>query len=297
MGSPLPKILDFCDSGTLTLRRMLANRGKELTFYDRAELILSKLRLQNMERDFLSGFNHTTTISVPDRKCLLEVSGVAPDRVSVLPNGVSDEALKVVSKAGPRRRSVVFWGNLDFAPNWTAIRYFHDNIYMPYLAERKIEWHIYGNGANFAVRKMAEHPLIHVHGFVEDLFKEAASHGVMVNPMVEGSGLKNKVLEAFACRIPVVSTSLGIEAIEGEAGIHFLRGDTAYDFARATIQLLTDREVASKVTAAARALVDARFVWSVIGRRFDQIVQGVISEGESEAAFSSSLLTKSSERA
>jgi glycosyltransferase involved in cell wall biosynthesis len=297
LGSQLPKILDFCDSGTLTLRRMLAHRGNELTFFDKAGYILPRLRLQNMEKEFLQGFDHTTTISVPDKSCLLEVSGVAQDRVSVLPNGVSDDALNVTARGWPRRRSVVFWGNLDFAPNWTAIRYFHDEIFIPYLAERQIEWHIYGNGANFAVRQMSEHPLIHLHGFVEDLFNEVASHGVMINPMVEGSGLKNKVLEAFACQIPVVSTSLGIEAIGGQPGVHFLPGDTAYEFARSTLRLLTDQECASTLIHEARNLVDTKFLWSVVGRQFDEVIEHVLSNRESKVDSSSAHVKMSSRRA
>ena len=74
------------------------------------------------------------------------------------------------------------------------------------------------------LRKSLEHPNVHFHGFVDDLFSLPRKRR-MVNPMIEGSGLKNKVLEALAIYLPVVSTHMGVEAINGKEGRHFLVAD------------------------------------------------------------------------
>jgi glycosyltransferase involved in cell wall biosynthesis len=138
-----------------------------------------------------------------------------------------------------------------------------------------VEWHIIGRGADESIRELAAHPLIHLHGFVEDLYAEISSHGVMVNPMVEGSGLKNKVLEAFACRLPVVSTTMGIEAIGTGPGEHYLVADDAHAFASAVIRCLEDEDMAARMTTAARQLVEDQFEWNAIGEQFDQLVQDI----------------------
>ena len=269
----LPKTLDYCDSRTLTVERMMANRGDTLTPFDRATLYLSNLRQRGLERKFLLEFDRTSTISEADRQSFLKVSRVSPDKVVVIPNGVDASAIAAGENAGPTRRSVAFWGNLDFPPNWTAVEYFYKEVFLPYLSDANVEWHIFGRGAGSSINQMASHEQIFVHGFVEDLFGEVAGHGVMANPMVEGSGLKNKVLEAFACGIPVVSSSLGIEAIEAEEGRHYLQADSPEHMATSIIRLLSEPGFASEIRNAARRFVEERYTWPVVGRQIDTVVR------------------------
>lgn len=194
-----PKILNYADCDTLTMRRVLANRGKEMSLSERARLWLRQVRQGARERALVRGFDVTTTIAEPDRQGLLASSGVVAERVVVLPNGVAQEALDAGDRPSQPDRSIVFWGNLDFPPNWTAVRFFFDSVFLPYLADADVKWHIYGRGGGEHLRDVMEHPRIQSEGFRERLFEEIAGKGVMINPMVEGSGLKNKVLEAFAC--------------------------------------------------------------------------------------------------
>jgi len=273
----LPKILDYCDSATLTLERVLAHRGKDFSLLERANLNLRKLRQGALERTFVRAFDCTTTISEADKRSFIEVAQVPHEKVSVIPNGVADEALDAGQRARDHRRSVVFWGNLDFPPNWTAVEYFFNNIYLPHLVQEGIEWHIYGRGASQSIEQIAQHEGIFLHGYVGDLFSEVAKQGVMINPMVEGSGLKNKVLEAFACRVPVVSTSLGIEAIDASPELHYVQADAPEEFAKAICSLLADKDYASRIAEAARSLVESKFRWSVIGDQLGSVVNGVLN--------------------
>ncbi len=271
----LPKLLDFCDSRTLTLRRILDNPSNELSVASRLRVKLGHVRERDRERALVRQFDRTITISGADRDCLLEISGVSPDKVCVVPNGVSRDALNCAAAGGDRKRSVVFWGNLDFPPNFTAVHYFNREIFKPYLAETGVEWHIIGKGADASIRDVANHPNIHLHGFVDDLYAEIATHGAMVNPMVEGSGLKNKVLEAFACHLPVVSTTMGMEAVGARSGEHCLVSDDPAEFAAGVMRCLDDSRFASGMAAAARRFVEERFEWSAIGEQLHSVIQGI----------------------
>ena len=268
----IPKILDICDSTTLTIQRRLSNRSRRMKPGERVLTSLKAMRQRGREGEFVRQFNITTTISEADRGALLRVSGVEQDRIFVVPNGVADAALKVDSSSHSGNRSVIFWGNLDFPPNWTAIEYFYEKIYSPYLADKDIAWHIVGGKDKQDLYRRIRHPNIRFHGFVEDLFAFAARQGVMVNPMIEGSGLKNKVLESFAVRLPVVSTSLGVEAIGGVAGRHYLVADSAKQFAASIVDLLDNQPLRESITNAARRLVATKFSWSVVGRQYSELV-------------------------
>ena len=271
-----PKLLDCCDSRTLTIRRLLDNRGSQMRLGERMANYIGYYRQRQRERSLVRRFDMTTTVAGADRNCLLEISGVQPEKVQVIPNGVSDSALELRPPSAARKRSVIFWGNLDFPPNWTAVDYFNREIFLPHLADKGVEWHIIGKGADGSIQKLAGHPGIHLHGFVEDLYAEIASHGVMINPMVEGSGLKNKVLEAFACRLPVVSTSLGIDSVGAEADEHYLVADDPAEFASAVLRCLDAPEFAESMTAAARQFVEKHFVWDAVGGQIDHLVRGIL---------------------
>jgi glycosyltransferase involved in cell wall biosynthesis len=267
-----PKLLDFCDSGSLTIERMIANRRGDLAPLERAKYALKRLRARQTESVYLRAFDHTITISSADREALLRSSGVSPDKVSVVPNGVAREALEAGASEAERLKSVVFWGHLDFPPNWTAVEYFYDEIFLPHLAPERVEWHIYGSGAGSRLSRLDEHPLIHIHGFVDSLYDEIRRHGVMVNPMVEGSGLKNKVLEAFACRLPVVSTSIGIEATGAVSKFHYLPGDSPEEFAGSVLEILSSAHLADELRANARRYVESNFAWDAIGEQLSDLL-------------------------
>jgi glycosyltransferase involved in cell wall biosynthesis len=272
----IPKLLDFCDSRTLTLRRILDNRNNKLTIAQRVSVNVSYFRERDRERALVRQFERTITISGADRDCLLEISGVSPGSVAIIPNGVSSAALDIAPVRGERKRSVVFWGNLDFPPNWTAVHYFNRHIFTPHLADEGVEWHIIGKGADASIQAIAKHPNVHLHGFVDDLYREIAAHGAMINPMVEGSGLKNKVLEAFACNLPVVSTTMGIEAVGARSGEHCLVADDPADFSAAVMRCLDDTSLATGMAAAARQFVEDHFEWSAIGGQLQQVIQGIV---------------------
>ena len=277
----IPKLLDYCDSRTLTYRRMMASRASSMPMSSRFRGYVDYLRQRRRERHLVRTFEFTTTISPSDKQCLVEVAAVQDGVVVVVPNGVSPDALRVQAKADGRRRSVVFWGNLDFPPNWTAIDYFYQEIYLPYLAEKQVEWHIIGRGANDSIKKLAEQPGIFLHGFVDDLYGEISQHGAMVNPMIEGSGLKNKVLEAFACRLPVVSTTMGIEGVGAVRGQVCVVADEAEKFADAVIRVLDDQVLADEFSANARRFVEDNYTWETVGFRLNEVVTVALGNASS----------------
>jgi glycosyltransferase involved in cell wall biosynthesis len=278
VGLGRPRILDRADSNTLTRRRTLGHRGHDFTWVERQMFRLGTHRQSLRERYLLRNFDVTMTISEADRAELLDVSGVAPERVVVVANGVADAALAAGEVSTPRARSVAFWGNLDFPPNWTAVEFFNREVFLPHLAPVGVAWSIYGRNPGPDILRIAEHPLVTLHGYCPDLFAEAGRHGVMINPMVEGSGLKNKVLEAFAMRLPVVSTARGVEALPVTDGRECRITDDPGAFAEAVLALLDDPEQATRLAEAARDFVTARYTWRAIGRDLEAVVQRVLGE-------------------
>jgi glycosyltransferase involved in cell wall biosynthesis len=264
-----PTILDLPDSRALTVERRIASRGVSMI----ERWFLS--RQVRRERHVISQHDAVTTISAPDKARMALFSPEFGAKIHVVPNGVAEAALLPVDWTRHQERSVVFWGNLDFPPNWTAVNYFFEEIFKPHLSSRGINWHIVGRGAGEQLSGLKRHPGITFHGFQEDLFGFVRNMGVMVNPMVEGSGLKNKVLEAFALGLPVVSTSMGVDAIGAEHDYHLLVANRPDEFAQHVIRLLDDREEAIRVAKNGRALVESTYTWTAAGHAFVEAIGSV----------------------
>jgi polysaccharide biosynthesis protein PslH len=93
---------------------------------------------------------------------------------------------------------------------------------------------------------------------LDPILRESA---VLVVPVHSGSGLRVKILEAFARGIPVVSTTVGAEGIDARPGEHLLVADESHDFASAVVRLLQDRAEAARLAWEARALVERQYDW------------------------------------
>ena len=95
--------------------------------------------------------------------------------------------------------------------------------------------------------------------------------------MVEGSGLKNKVIESFAVGLPVVSTPLGVEAIDGEDGAHFLVAADDRAFADSILRLLDEPGLRERITGEARRLAERQYTWQSVGASFSDLVADMVT--------------------
>ena len=87
---------------------------------------------------------------------------------------------------------------------------------------------------SLVVRALEQVPRVMVTGWVPDMASELRHADLVVVPIRYGSGTRIKILEAFAHRIPVVSTSAGLEGkINAIHGRHLLVSDSPEEFASA----------------------------------------------------------------
>ena len=97
-------------------------------------------------------------------------------------------------------------------------------------------------------------PKVTMVGQVPAIDAELARADLVVVPIRFGSGTRVKIVEAFAQRVPVVSTTLGAEGLEARNGEHLLLADTPDAIAAACAQLLTDPELRQRIVDGAHKL-------------------------------------------
>jgi glycosyltransferase involved in cell wall biosynthesis len=95
-------------------------------------------------------------------------------------------------------------------------------------------------------------------GFVENVREPLMRYSLFVCPILAGSGVRVKLLEAFAAGIPVVSTRLGAEGLADEDGKICALADDPAAFAGHVVRLLRHPEEAEALARRARAEVVAK---------------------------------------
>ncbi|OKH69930.1 hypothetical protein EB72_26760 [Mycobacterium sp. SWH-M1] len=263
-------VLDVCDSMSLRRSRAFRYAGgfRSLQWLDAIDLI----RARRTEAQLPHLFDHVVTASDADTAHIIALSGTG-SKVQTVANGV-DESYLAVMPPPADRRAVVFWGNLDFAPNADALAYFFDDVWFPTLRDAAVPVEVVGRNAPSWLREVAERePLVRLAGFVPDLRTTVARCPVMINPMQTGSGVKNKVLEAFGLGVVVVSTPLGVEALSAVRNEeHLVIAEGSREFAAAVLELLGDGDRRLRLRANANALLHERYRWDVVGQPWRTLV-------------------------
>ncbi len=222
-------------------------------------------RLRRYEAGVIRAAALTTAVSPEDAQALSQLAGLP---VSVVPNGIAVDTWRHVADARPEQRvepnSLLFTGKLDYRPNVDALCWFCaavlPRVRAEYPAARLL---VVGRDAVPAVRALAG-PGVEVVGAVPDVQPYFARAAVYIIPMRMGSGARIKLLEAWAAGVPVVATTAGAAGLTGRADEHLLVADDPATLAKQIGRLLTDPALGQRLAAAGRALVAARYDWSVI---------------------------------
>jgi len=75
----------------------------------------------------------------------------------------------------------------------------------------------------------------------------------------------------------VISTKIGVEGLDIIDGEHYLNAETPEEFARATLNVLTDEALAQRLSQSARKYVEDNASNAVVARRFEEICFSAMS--------------------
>jgi glycosyltransferase involved in cell wall biosynthesis len=205
--------------------------------------------------------------------------GVA--RVEVVPNSYRAVAAPVGRVEVGSPPTILFQGTLRYPPNAEAASYLVDEV-RPELLALVPEARIRLVGvSNPALSSLGDRPGVTIVGQVPDIEVELARADLVVVPLRFGSGTRLKVLEAFAQRVPVVSTALGAEGLGAEDGVHLLIGDTPTAMARACARLLADLTLRGDIADRAHQLFLAHFQDELVERRVAELALATAGAGAS----------------
>ena len=259
-------IIDFVDVDSDKWVQLAENSSwwRRLIYRREAELVKA---LELEAHDF---FDLSVFISEADRNLFATICG-SSDGIEVIPNGLDLEFFSPRGKKEHPGSTILFCGVMDYAPNVDAVIWFVEEIFPRIrLRHPNCKFIIAGMNPSRKVSKLAKREGVHVTGYVENIRDWYHRADVVVTPIRMARGVQNKVLEALACGLPVVSTTLACEGIAVEDRNDILIADDVNKFSNAVIELLSDRDLAKRVGSSARAVAERHYDWSRVLRPMDR---------------------------
>ena len=203
-------------------------------------------------------------------------------RVEVVPNGYRKVPAPVGRAAVADPPTVLFQGTLRYPPNAEAARFLVREVAPRLrLLVPGVRIRLVGMTAP-AMAALDDPPAVSLVGQVPDITDELSIADLVVVPLRFGSGTRLKVLEAFAQKVPVVSTTLGAEGLGVEDGVHLLLADTADELAAACARLLENGPLRGQLVERAHELFVERYADDVIVERVEALARRVAAEGRSK---------------
>jgi glycosyltransferase involved in cell wall biosynthesis len=173
--------------------------------------------------------------------------------------------------------TMLFLGSFRHTPNQEALDWFAFKV-LPCVLERCPKARLVIVGAEPPPRhSLPDLPEnIDLRGFVEDVREPLARYAVFVCPILSGSGMRVKLLEAFSAGIPVVSTRVGAEGLTTKDGEICALADDPAEFAAKVIELFNDAGKAREMARRAREQVVATRDMGVLTRQLVESYRAVL---------------------
>jgi len=174
--------------------------------------------------------------------------------------------------------TLLFLGSFRHIPNREAIEWFTQRVW-PRIVALRPETRLVIIGSDPPPRhSLPDVGHVEMLGFVDDVREALARYAVFICPILTGSGVRVKLLEAYAAGIPVVSTFIGAEGLSTYDGDTCALADDPAEFAAKTVELLGDPGRAAELARKARAYVVAEWDMATITAKLAASYRDVIAE-------------------
>tara|TARA_R110001583_G_scaffold143203_1_gene295299 strand:+ start:6878 stop:8101 length:1224 start_codon:yes stop_codon:yes gene_type:complete len=262
----IPKILDFGD--------MDSQKWLSYTHFKPFPLSLGYWlegnKLVREEKRLARKFDLCTCTTRTEWQTLNDFNtGVATDW---FPNGVDCEFFKPDGLAYDPH-AISFIGRMDYYPNQLCMLDFCNNT-LPLLQQRLPDTKLFIVGADPSkeIWALDQLPGVTVTGSVNDVRPYIQRTAAMVAPLAIARGTQNKILEAMAMGVPVVSSHEAAGGIDAVADEHFLIADTPTEYADALESLMTDSKRRAQFAESGRARMLSNHYWPASMKRLESII-------------------------
>ncbi|MCS7297154.1 MAG: glycosyltransferase family 4 protein [Bacteroidia bacterium] len=227
--------------------------AQEQSWYLRSYFRLQAQRIERYELQALPTYDGILAIS--EKEAQWSQAKHPKGRVMVFPFGLEIERYNAppLEREPPR---IGFIGGLDWLPNLEGLVWFLEKVWIPFRRKHpKAILSIAGRNTPSWLSRYADSHT-HILGEITEAREFFYSNDIFVVPLFSGSGIRIKLIEAFATGRAVVATPIAAEGLTCKAGHHLLIAETPHQFIEALSLLYTDASLRARLGEAARSLAE-----------------------------------------
>lgn len=193
-------------------------------------------------------------ISNPDYQFFKELFVSVPG--AVIPFGINVDDYEQEEDYMPSDKPELFHiGSMDWMPNIEGVEWFLDEVWPSVLSEfPEVTFTIAGRKIPELISRRADSNVV-IAGEVPSANDFMLSKDIMVVPILAGSGIRVKIIEAMALGKVIITTSIGAEGLDVENGKNILIADTPEEFVAAIEKCVKTPDVCAIIGENARNFV------------------------------------------
>lgn len=270
-----PLAIDFCDAEWFKA----SEKARLAPFWKSLRMRVWAWRTKRYEQALARSADHAFFAAARDARLVMGNINVPH---TVLPNGVDTEFWQR-RKAQLGDQTILFAGAFSYQPNVDAALFLAREV-LPRIQAGALDVRLVlaGRDPPEAIKSLHDPPRLEVTGFVPDFRDCYEQATVFLAPLRIAGGIQNKLLEALAMEVPVVTTSKGVEglglsAVDRGGDCALAVCDAPEEIAQATLQAMARHGTSGTPVAANRELVAARFSWERGAQTLANVMERLIA--------------------
>ncbi len=247
-------------------------------------------KFERIEGRMFRQATRVVAVSPQDAALARELYGIA--NVDVVENGVDNAYFADDSspwRAEVRKdpdatrnpRQILFIGALESRPNADAAVQLLDRVF-PQVRAQAPEARLVLVGRNppaALVQRVRSQPNVELHSSVPDVRPFFVRSGVLAVPIRIAGGSRIKILEALSAGLPVVSTRVGAEGLDLQAGRDLVVVETVDAMASALVQALRQPARMQEMARHGQQVVRDRYDWNMLALKLESIWERAVDWG------------------
>lgn len=236
----------------------------------KAYLHMLSRRLKKEELDLCNACDGIVVMSDVDAEVFRKLGVKVPIEVI----GIATDLSPSTTQTGLEKKQLFHLGAMDWLPNREGVDWFIHQVW-PSLHAALPDWKLVLAGKNMP----SEYEEMQAAGIEVKQAPDAAefmqSEGIMIVPLLSGSGIRVKIIEGLALGRIILTTPTGLEGIPAEDGKHLFVAHKPADFLTHLSQLLTSPNLAKRISENALTFANEHFRSEVLTQRLLQFYEKI----------------------
>lgn len=233
-------------------------------------------QLRRVERKILQEVDGYMSISEPDYQYFNSTMPNVPGIVIPFGINVDNYDMDDDDYIATDHPSLFHLGSMNWSPNVEGIEWFLDEVWPEILtAHPDLTFTLAGHDIPDSIRNRQDKNVT-VVGAVPDANEFMMDHDIMVVPLLSGSGIRIKIVEAMALGRVVITTSIGAEGLDVQDGKHLFIANTPEEFVAVVNKCVTMPDICSIISENAQHYISVNHNNAVIAQKIIDFYQKII---------------------